>query len=238
MEDKSSTLIIIFTLIVVLIIFAVINLSNQQSSPDVQLSLNSENQTNTSPVQPAQTTSSSASQPVTGPIGPTKPETVKPISGKYNVTLNTTAGKIVIQLDVSKTPNATKNFLILANKGFYNNTIFHRVIKGFMIQGGDPTGTGRGGPGYTFADELFEGEYTRGAVVMANAGPNTNGSQFFIMQKDTPLSKNYVIFGKVVEGIETVDKIADAPVKASESGEVSQPANPIKIISVDIAEVK
>lgn len=154
----------------------------------------------------------------------------------YTATLKTTAGDITIELNAAMTPKTVANFVTLAKKNFYNNTIFHRVIKGFMIQGGDPTGTGSGGPGYTFPDEPFEGEYSRGTVAMANAGPNTNGSQFFIMHANVPLPKNYVIFGHVVSGIETVDKIATAAVTMSDSGENSQPVNPVKILSVEISE--
>jgi cyclophilin family peptidyl-prolyl cis-trans isomerase len=128
-----------------------------------------------------------------------------------------------------KTPITSKNFFDLVNKKYYDGVIFHRVISGFMIQGGDPTGTGAGGPGYKFDDEQFEGEYTRGTVAMANAGPNTNGSQFFIMHKDYRLPKNYVIFGKVTSGMDVVDKIAEAP-----TGPNDRPNNPVKIISAAI----
>lgn len=153
---------------------------------------------------------------------------------KYTAVMTTTEGEITIELNAKQTPVTVNNFVYLAKKKFYDNVIFHRVIKGFMIQGGDPTGTGTGGPGYRFADEKFDGEYTRGTVAMANAGPNTNGSQFFIMHKDNPLPKAYVIFGKVVKGIETVDAIADAPMQPG--GEGSTPVNPTKILSVTIQE--
>lgn len=155
---------------------------------------------------------------------------------RYTAVLTTTEGKITIELNARQTPITVNNFVTLARKNFYNNTIFHRVIKGFMIQGGDPEGTGRGGPGYRFEDEPFEGEYTRGTIAMANAGPDTNGSQFFIMHKDAPLPKDYTIFGKVTEGIEVVDKIAEAPVEESDSGEASKPVNPSKVLSVEIIE--
>jgi len=154
----------------------------------------------------------------------------------YSAILHTTEGDITIEFTAQATPNTVKNFVTLAQKDFYNGTIFHRVIKGFMIQGGDPTGTGMGGPGYTFADEPFTGDYTRGTVAMANAGPNTNGSQFFIMHADGPLPKNYVIFGKVTKGLDVVDKIATAPVKASQSGENSIPVSPVKVTSVEVIE--
>lgn len=152
----------------------------------------------------------------------------------YTVTLKTTEGPIVIEMMTKEVPKTVNNFIYLAQKGFYDNTIFHRVIKGFMIQGGDPTGTGTGGPGYKFEDEPFEGEYTRGTVAMANSGPNTNGSQFFIMHEKTALPKNYVIFGFVKEGLDVVDKIAEAPVTMSPSGEESKPVNPVKITETTI----
>ncbi len=155
---------------------------------------------------------------------------------KYTAKLKTSAGEIEIELNAKGTPVTANNFVFLAKKGFYNNTIFHRVIKGFMIQGGDPNGDGTGGPGYKFDDEPFTGEYLRGTMAMANAGPNTNGSQFFIMHADYPLPPNYVIFGKVTKGLDIVDKIAEAPVKMNNSGENSQPVSPVKILSVGIIE--
>ncbi len=135
---------------------------------------------------------------------------------KKMITLETNKGNITIELFEKDAPKTAQNFLTLVNKGFYNGLIFHRVISGFMIQGGDPTGTGMGGPGYKFADELnpntdsYKAGYVRGTVAMANSGPNTNGSQFFIMHRDTPLPHNYSIFGMVVSGIEVVDAIADS----------------------------
>jgi cyclophilin family peptidyl-prolyl cis-trans isomerase len=155
----------------------------------------------------------------------------------YQAIIKTSVGDITIDLIADKTPITVNNFVSLAKKDFYSNTIFHRVIKGFMIQGGDPKGDGTGGPGYKFDDEPFTGEYVRGTVAMANSGPNTNGSQFFIMQADNPLPKNYVIFGKVSEGLDTVDKIAGAPVKANPySGEESVPVVPVSVKSVEIVE--
>lgn len=153
---------------------------------------------------------------------------------KLSAVLHTEKGDITISLNTDQTPNTVNNFVTLAKKGFYNKTIFHRVINGFMIQGGDPKGDGTGGPGYKFDDEPFTGEYTRGTIAMANAGPNTNGSQFFIMHADNPLPKNYVIFGKVTSGMDAVDSIAESPVKQSFSGEMSTPITPVKIISIDV----
>ena len=145
------------------------------------------------------------------------------------ISLNTSAGQIVIELN-SDTPKTSGNFYDLVKKGFYNNIIFHRVIKGFMIQGGDPAGTGMGGPGYQFADEPFTGEYSRGTVAMANSGPDTNGSQFFIMHGNYPLPKSYVIFGKVISGMEVIDKIAEASVNGD------RPLDPVKILSAEVIE--
>lgn len=148
--------------------------------------------------------------------------------------LHTTEGDITLSLNTKDTPMTANNFILLSQRKFYENTVFHRAIKGFMIQGGDPEGTGAGGPGYVFDDEPFKGEYTRGTLAMANAGPNTNGSQFFIMHQDNPLPKDYVIFGKVTEGMDVVDKIAEAKVVKNDMGEMSKPVKPVKIKSVDI----
>lgn len=154
----------------------------------------------------------------------------------YTAVMETTAGTMEILLNTKATPITANNFVFLAKKHFYDNVIFHRAIKGFMIQGGDPTGTGAGGPGYRFNDEPFTGEYTKGTIAMANSGANTNGSQFFIMHSDYPLPPNYVIFGKVTKGLDVVDKIAEAPVTTSETGELSKPVSPVKILSVEIIE--
>lgn len=151
---------------------------------------------------------------------------------KYFAVLKTSSGNIEIELYNTKTPITVNSFVYLSRNKFYNNTVFHRVIKAFMIQGGDPKGDGTGGPGYRFNDEPFEGEYTRGVLAMANAGPNTNGSQFFIIHKDYSLPKDYVIFGKVIKGIETVDAIAEAPVEAK----LSRPVSPVTITSIEIEE--
>jgi len=153
------------------------------------------------------------------------------------ITLNTSLGEIQFETYNQDAPNTVTNFIKLAQKGFYNGVIFHRVIKGFMIQGGDPTGTGTGGPGYQFADELnpnapsYQAGYKKGVVAMANAGPNTNGSQFFIMHQDYPLPNNYTIFGKVVKGQEVVDKIANVKVGAND-----KPLTPVEIKQIIVVE--
>lgn len=124
------------------------------------------------------------------------------------VKITTTKGDIVFELFSETAPNTVSNFVYLTNGGYYNGLTFHRREEGFVIQGGDPSGNGTGGPGYAFDDELNdEHRYDRGIVAMANSGPNTNGSQFFIMLGDTPLPKAYSIFGKVLEGMEVVDQI-------------------------------
>ncbi len=159
------------------------------------------------------------------------PMTIDPASS-YTAVLNTSAGSITVELLAGEAPNTVNNFVFLARQGFYDNVIFHRTIEGFMIQGGDPTGTGGGGPGYRFADEPVQRPYTRGVLAMANAGPNTNGSQFFIMHADYPLPPNYTIFGQAVAGLETIDVIATAPTQPG--GEGSTPVNPVVIQSVEI----
>ncbi|NNC75063.1 MAG: peptidylprolyl isomerase [Acidimicrobiia bacterium] len=150
----------------------------------------------------------------------------------YTATLSTNKGEIIVDLDVSSSPLAVNNFVFLARDGFYDGVIFHRVIPGFMVQGGDPTGTGRGGPGYQFRDEVDgSGTYSRGTVAMANAGPNTNGSQFFIMHADYGLPHQYTIFGQVTSGIEAVDAIAATP-----TGAADKPTSDCTIESVTITE--
>ena len=127
-----------------------------------------------------------------------------------NATLHTNHGAIAIELFDDDAPKTVENFTKLARDGFYDGVIFHRVIPDFMIQGGDPTGTGRGGPGYTFEDEFNDHKVERGALAMANAGPNTNGSQFFIVTADSCpwLDGKHTVFGRVSDGMDVVDTIA------------------------------
>lgn len=122
--------------------------------------------------------------------------------------IETHEGKIVLNLDFKAAPNTVANFVDLAGKGFYNGLLFHRVIPGFMIQGGDPEGTGKGGPGYTIDDEISSLKHEAGVISMANRGPNTNGSQFFITQTAQPhLDGKHTVFGKVIEGQDVVCRI-------------------------------
>ena len=157
---------------------------------------------------------------------------------KHQITLKTSQGDIIFETYDGDAPNTVQNFIDLAGKKFYDGVIFHRVIKGFMIQGGDPTGTGMGGPGYKFADELnpttasYQAGYTKGVVAMANSGPNTNGSQFFIMLEDVPLQKDYTIFGKVVSGQDVVNKIGNLP-----TGKEDRPIDPPKINEVIVTNL-
>ncbi len=131
-----------------------------------------------------------------------QPEPQTDESKMYRVTITTDRGAIVMDLDPQLAPNTVNNFIGLARKGYYDGLTWHRVVPEFVIQGGDPEGSGRGGPGYKFADEAVKGEYTRGAVAMANAGPDTNGSQFFICIDDCSrkLAPSYNLFGYVVDG--------------------------------------
>ena len=141
------------------------------------------------------------------------PEFSIDVNKTYTAEINTTSGLMTVELFTDIAPNTVNNFVSLSEDGYYNNIIFHRVIKDFMIQGGDPSGTGHGEmgkyPGYEFGDELNNPmPYERGILAMANRGPNTNGSQFFIMHSDYPLPYQYTIFGKVTQGLDVIDQIA------------------------------
>ncbi|MBA2556271.1 MAG: peptidylprolyl isomerase [Chloroflexi bacterium] len=149
----------------------------------------------------------------------------------YRVTIETTAGAMTAELYPQDAPRAVNNFVFLAREGYYDEVIFHRVIPGFMIQAGDPTGTGRGGPGYTFQDEPVKRTYSRGTLAMANAGPNTNGSQFFVMHADYGLPPSYTIFGKLTGGEDVLDTIA-----AGKTGSQDRPVEPIKIKTISVEE--
>lgn len=192
-------------------------------------------------------------QEAVGPCGPTPDDVPEITSASYDepfdltidteatyvATLETTCGDIVVELDAAASPQTVNNLVNLAEDGFYDGIVFHRVIEGFMIQGGDPTGTGGGDPGYRFADELelaeqvveAEGGYPRGTLAMANAGPDTQGSQFFIMHQDYPLPAAYTVFGEVIDGLDVVDAIATAP-----TDEHDRPLEPVVIRTITIDE--
>jgi peptidyl-prolyl cis-trans isomerase B (cyclophilin B) len=149
-----------------------------------------------------------------------------------NATLQTNQGPIQLELFPGEAPNTVDNFVKLARDGFYDGVIFHRVIPDFMIQGGDPTGTGTGGPGYTFEDEFNEHRVERGALAMANAGPNTNGSQFFIVTADECpwLDGKHTVFGRVTSGMDVVDAISQLPTDARD-----KPRDDVVVESVTLA---
>ncbi len=162
------------------------------------------------------------------PIVPAKPLTA---------VIETSAGVIEFELLVSDAPKTTENFRLLTERGYFNGLTFHRIVKGFMIQGGDPLGDGRGGEsawGGKFEDEIKRDSllylrgagYKRGIVAMANAGPNTNGSQFFILHQDHPMAPNYTIFGRVTKGQEVVDALAELPTERGGDGGMSRPKQP------------
>lgn len=151
---------------------------------------------------------------------------------KYTATIHTDKGDMVVDLHADKVPNTVNNFVFLARQGYYDGSIFHRVINDFMVQGGDPTGTGMGGPGYDFKDEFHPDlrHSGRGVLSMANAGPNTNGSQFFITHRATPhLDNKHAVFGQLTKGEDVLMSIP-----ARDPGNKNAPA--IKLLSIDIQE--
>ena len=164
------------------------------------------------------------------------PMTIDP-GRRYSATLRTSEGDLIVDLLAEEAPKTVNNFVFLAREGYYDGVPFHRIIKDFMVQTGDPTGTGTGGPGYRFEDEPVRLRYTKGIVAMANAGPNTNGRQFFIVHgREVKLPPNYTIFGRVREGLEVLDKVAETPVGPARGGERSRPQREVRLESVSIAE--
>ena len=157
----------------------------------------------------------------------------------YTARFQTSLGGFTVELLPQDAPMTVNSFICLAQAGFFDGIGFHRIVTGFVVQAGDPTGTGGGGPGYQFGDELPTTlTYERGTLAMANAGPGTNGSQFFVCLTDLSqrLPPNYSIFGRVTEGMESVDAIAGVTVQAGRSGEVSSPIDPVTITSVTVSE--
>jgi cyclophilin family peptidyl-prolyl cis-trans isomerase len=164
-------------------------------------------------------------------------------SGGLHGVIETDRGPIEIEFFPADAPKAVENFRLLAEHGYYDGLTFHRIVRGFMLQGGDPAGDGTGGQsawGPTFADEikedspLYRSGYRRGLIAMANAGPNTNGSQFFIMHHDYPLPPRYVLFARVSSGMEVVDTIANTPTTMGADGNMSKPSTPVVIKKVTI----
>jgi peptidyl-prolyl cis-trans isomerase B (cyclophilin B) len=150
-----------------------------------------------------------------------------------NATLHTNHGAIEVELFDADAPKTVENFLKLARDGFYDGVTFHRVIPDFMIQGGDPTGTGTGGPGYSFEDEFNQHKVERGALAMANAGPNTNGSQFFVVTTEAApwLDGKHTVFGRVMDGMNVVDDISEVETDAND-----KPREPVVIERVELAD--
>ena len=164
-------------------------------------------------------------------------------SGGIHAVIETDKGAFEIELFEREAPKTVENFRLLAEHGYYDGLTFHRIVKGFMIQGGDPNGDGSGGEsawGGTFEDEInaaspiYQRGYRRGIVAMANAGPNTNGSQFFVMHQDYQLQPNYVIFGSVIKGQEVVDALAEVPTALGNDGNMSKPLAPVVIRKITI----
>jgi cyclophilin family peptidyl-prolyl cis-trans isomerase len=163
------------------------------------------------------------------------PEMIIDKNKSYTAVIQTSMGDLTVEFFSDTAPVTVNNFVSLSNDGYYDNIIFHRVISGFMIQGGDPSGTGHGEygkfPGYTFEDELNNQQpYEKGILAMANAGPNTNGSQFFIMHVDYPLPYQYTIFGKVTDGLDVIDTIASV-----QTAEADKPVEDVVILGVTVS---
>ncbi|MFA5023008.1 MAG: peptidylprolyl isomerase [Candidatus Paceibacterota bacterium] len=237
MQNKTLISIILVVIVIALIIIGWGATRSNNESIDLlatttdQTSVASTTET-ISPIEPQQ-----ASSTITQPNQSKKMQQI--------ITLETSLGTIQFETYNQDAPNTVANFVKLSNQGYYNGLTFHRVIKGFMIQGGDPNCTperskgpcGTGGPGYQFADELnpetasYKAGYVKGVVAMANSGPNTNGSQFFIMHADYPLDHNYTIFGKVIKGQDVVDKIAN--VKTAEG---DRPVTAVVIKNVKVSD--
>ncbi len=155
----------------------------------------------------------------------------------YTATIRTNHGEMTAELFAAEVPRTVNNFVFLARDGFYDKGRFHRVIKGFMIQGGCPRGDGTGNPGYRFADEPVTRPYLKGTLAMANAGPDTNGCQFFIVHGEkSNLPPKYTIFGQVTKGMDVLDAIAGSPVTATPRGEPSRPTQRLEIQTVVIGE--
>ena len=168
---------------------------------------------------------------------PNPPGLILEPTKRYSATIRTNKGDLTLELFPAEAPRTVNNFVFLAREGFYDGGCFHRVIKGFMIQGGCPLGSGTGGPGYRFQDEPVTRQYLKGTLAMANAGPNTNGSQFFIVHGDNAgLPPNYTIFGMLTDGVATLDALANTPVGGGAGGERSKPSERLEIQTVAISE--
>ena len=234
------------TLLVTILVIAItiIGCGSTTETTTTQPPTSMETTTTTQPPAPAET---SAVEPATETTSsPTKeteimqwsspPEMSIDTEKEYSAVINTNFGDITVELFAKEAPLAVNNFVFLSRQGFYDGVKVHRVYKGFVMQSGDPLGTGFGGPGYQFADEKVTREYVSGTLAMANGGPNTNGSQFFITLADLGLPKNYTIFGIVIDGFDVVREIGDVPVTNNQGGEMSLPTVDVHINTVTITE--
>jgi cyclophilin family peptidyl-prolyl cis-trans isomerase len=184
------------------------------------------------PGSPAAPDPSAAGSPAAQGSCPTAPPEPLPAGETREVTIETGQGDIVIEVEADLGPLAAGNFVALAECGYYDGIVFHRILPGFVIQGGDPTGTGSGGPGYEFPNDPVDVPYERGVVAMANAGRDTNGSQFFIVLGDAGLPPDYSVFGRVTSGMEIADEIAAGP---STGGQAGQALEPVTMNRVTVA---
>jgi len=241
-KDNNENMITVIVVTILGILLAVFFLKQGKFGGDGSIANNTTDNTLTSPVisqspQEASTTPPQQEQAKSlYKTYPRAPEMTLKAKTDYKAVIRTSMGDIKVDLFEDKVPVTVNSFVFLAMERFYDNIKFHRVIKDFMIQTGDPLGNGTGGPGYTFNDEPFTGEYEAGTLAMANSGPNTNGSQFFIMHKPVALQKLYTIFGKVSdeESMKVVDKISNVSVKPNENNENASPIDPITILGIEV----
>lgn len=227
---KKGSTIAVFVIMLALLAFSAKALFFTKDAPPPAQEAKQSNQ----PANPAPSTQTTAkySSPPAMSISPDK---------QYTAVVKTSQGNFKIKLFNKEAPVTVNNFVFLSRDGFYKGVTFHRIIKEFMVQTGDPLGTGAGGPGYKFADELnSKMAYSQGIVAMANSGPNTNGSQFFICTGDQARNldqaPNYTIFGQVIEGMDVIQKIAATPVEADARGELSKPKEKVTINEIVIEE--
>ena len=208
--------------IIIFLLLSFCSLGNEETAEEAEVQID--------------TTTTTIGEEMSDKIYDKQPEMNINTNSSYTAVIKTNLGDMTVEFFIDDAPITVNNFISLSKDGYYDNVIFHRVISGFMIQGGDPSGTGHGDygkyPGYKFDDELNnQRPYEKGILAMANAGPNTNGSQFFIMHVDYPLPYSYTIFGQVVDGFDVIDKIASV-----ETDSADKPTTDVVISTVEITE--
>ena len=208
--------------IIIFLLFSFCSSGNEETAEEAEVQID--------------TTTTTIGEKMSDKIYDKQPEMNINTNSSYTAVIKTNLGDMTLEFFTDDAPITVNNFISLSKDGYYDNVIFHRVISGFMIQGGDPSGTGHGDygkyPGYKFDDELNnQRPYEKGILAMANAGPNTNGSQFFIMHVDYPLPYSYTIFGQVVDGFDVIDKIASV-----ETDSADKPTTDVVISTVEITE--